>query len=92
MFILRGLRLRLRRCAFRRSYALKIVQKATRFALALRRGVEFAVEKIERAIQQIGVIGPGECAGRGCACGDCGVGAISGSSCRLNRSMQHHLV
>ena len=81
--ILRGLRACLGKCAFRRSYArrreaLEIVPKATRFALALGRGVEFAVEKIEGAIQEIGVVRPGECVGGGYVRGAGGNGGTWG--------------
>ena len=80
MFILRGLRARLPKCGFRSSYArrreaFKVVHKAPRFAWAFRRSVEFAVEKIEGPIQEIGVIGPRE---RACGGGVRGSGDRDG--------------
>ena len=74
MHILRGLRAHLPMCTFRSSYArrgeaFKVAQETPRFALAFGRSIEFAVEKIEGAIQEIGVVGRGECAGSGCVRG-----------------------
>jgi len=73
----------LRKCAFRRTYAhrgeaLEIVHKATGFAFTFGRGVELAVEKIDGAIQEIGVVRPGECAGRGGIRGGGGIGGTWG--------------
>lgn len=44
----------------------KVAQETPCFVLAFGGGVEFAVEKIEGAIQEIGVIRSRECAGGGC--------------------------
>ena len=78
------------KCAFDRSYArrsdlFKVAQETPGLALAFGRGVEFTVEKIDGAIQEIGVIGPGECAVYECVCDLGGIDDVRNVGSSLRR-------